>query len=136
MQCYFRSFPLSKSGRHFEAPPGICSYASPSSASPPLTDTLVCFFFFFFFYPTAPVLGCQTPQSVTLLPSLQRNNSHCDKGSHDVALRDPHMWRQVGQAFILVGDKGRTSWSRICGNMIENSSFFFSIYFYEVCIRL
>lgn len=85
--------------------------------------------FFFFFHPTAPVLGCQTPQSVTLLPSLQRNNSHCDKGFHDVALGDPHMCRQVGQAFISVGDRVRvSSSSRINGSMMETTFSFPCIY--------
>ncbi|XP_029686422.1 uncharacterized protein isoform X1 [Takifugu rubripes] len=44
---------------------------------------------------TAPVLGCQTPQSVTLLPLVQRNNSHWDKGSHNAALGDLHMCRAI-----------------------------------------
>ncbi|XP_039999684.1 junctional sarcoplasmic reticulum protein 1 [Xiphias gladius] len=42
---------------------------------------------------STPVLGCQTVQSMTLLPSQQRNNGHCDKGSPTLS-SGPQMWRQ------------------------------------------
>lgn len=93
-QCHFRVFLFRST---FWSPSWDLLLCQPFLSQPIWLTPL----FFFFFHLTAPVLGCQTPQSMTLLPSLQRNNSHCDKGFHNVALGDPHVQAgRLGLYFI------------------------------------
>lgn len=76
-----------------------CALMSTVPQSTPLTDTQ----FFLFFHSPAPVLGCQTVQTRTLLPSLQRNNRLCDKGSHDAARGTPNV--EAGRSSFQSGSK-------------------------------
>lgn len=93
-------FPTRSAVYHILIQPAIqCDVTAVSSVvmsaltqSTPLTD-MCCFLFF---HSPAPVLGSQTVESMTLLPSQQRNNRLCDKGS----LKPPwgtSMFKQVGQ---------------------------------------
>lgn len=108
----------------FALPPALSQPA-------PLTDTLC---FFFFFHPAAPVLGCQTPQIVTLLPSVQRNNSHCDKGSHNLGPGGPPhvqagrsgLYFSRGQSEGVVGEQNKREYD---GNFA-----LFLFYVYMRCI--
>lgn len=100
--------------------------------STPLTDTE----FFLFFPSPAPVLGCQTVQSMTLLPSQQRNNRLCDKGCHDAARGTPNVEAGRSGPSFNQGQRLGSITGEASQGYNGNISLFLFVYLYAVCIHL
>lgn len=99
----FQGFSHSQSGNILKALLGFALMSAlPQSA--PLTDTVGGVFF-----PSCSTCAwlSDTSECVTLLPLLKRNNSHCDKGSHDVALGDPP-YVQAGRSSLYFTQEQRS----------------------------